>query len=114
MNGPRTYAAIACGKTGDVSDLDSWGYGMPDALWHRRQVQALIDLGRSALDAERIVTQAEQLSLIDGRLDVAQVQALATITDADIADARADWYANRKVPARFKRILDAQVKQGEA
>jgi hypothetical protein len=83
---------------------------MPDALWHRRQVQALIDLGHSPLDAERFVAKAELLTVIDGRLDVAQIQALAVITDADIADARADWYANRAVPARYKRLLDAQVK----
>jgi hypothetical protein len=86
---------------------------MPDALWHRRQVQALIDLGHSPLDAERFVTQAEQLSLVDGRLDAAQFEALATITDADIADARADWYASRAIPARYKRLLDAQVKVQE-
>ena len=84
---------------------------MPDlSAWHRKQVQALIDLGHSPLDAERFVTKAEQLTVIDGRFDVAQVQALATITDADIADARADWYANRAIPAKFKRLLDAQVK----
>jgi hypothetical protein len=87
---------------------------MPDALWHRRQVQALIDLGHSPLDAERFVTQAEQLSLVDGRLDAAQFEALATITDADIADARADWYASRAIPARYKRLLDAQVKDAQA
>jgi hypothetical protein len=87
---------------------------MPDALWHRKQVQALIDLGRSPLDAERIITQAEQLSFIDGHFDVAQIEALATITDADIADARADWYANRAIPAKYKRLLDAQVKDAQA
>jgi hypothetical protein len=87
---------------------------MPDALWHRQQVQVLIDLGRSPLDAERVITQAEQLSFVDGRFDVAQIEALATITDADIADARADWYANRAIPARYKRLLDAQVKDAQA
>jgi len=87
---------------------------MPDALWHRRQVQALIDLGDSPLDAERYVTQAELLGDSDERIDVARVQALGDITDADIADARADWYANRAVPKAFKRLLDAQVKDAQA
>lgn len=85
---------------------------MPDPLaWHKQQVQALIDLGRSPLDAERIVAKAELLTVVDGRVDVAQIEALATITPEDIADARADWYANRAVPAKYKRLLDAKVKE---
>ena len=84
---------------------------MADAIsWHRQQVQALIDLGDSPLDAERYVTQAETLGDDDEHIDVNKVQALARITPEAIADARADWYANRAVPAKFKRLLDAQVR----
>ena len=85
---------------------------MPDpAAWHRQQVQQLIDLGHNALDAERWVAQAEQLSYVNGRFDVAQIEALGDVTDADIADARADWYANQAIPSAYKRLLDAQVQR---
>ena len=82
---------------------------MPDAAWHRKQVEALIALGDSPQDAERFVAAAEMLGDSDDAIDVAVLQAMSEITDADIADARADWYANRAVAPMFKRILDAKV-----
>lgn len=82
---------------------------MPDAAWHRRQVDALIALGDSPQDAERFVAAAETLGDDDAAIDMAVLQAMSEITDADIGDARADWYANRAIPPAFKRILDAKA-----
>jgi len=84
------------------------------SLTRAEQVQRLIDLGFSPLDAERIADDAEALAFVNGRFDVQQVQAGAEITFADIADARADWYASRAIPRQYKRLLDAKVADAQA
>ena len=83
------------------------------SLTRAERVQRLIDLGIAPQDAERIVTESDMMTFINGRFDVQQVQAGAEITDADIADARADWYASRAIPRQYKRLLDAKVADGK-
>ena len=70
-----------------------------------KQIQTLIDLGDDPADAERIVQIAAESPLLPQNASVASI-----ITDSDIEDARADWYASDEVPVRFKRLLDAKVK----
>ena len=87
----------------------------PDARrrWADRQVAELIDAGDDPLDAEKFVAQA--LAMIPPDADpetwvptAVAAARMAQITDTDIEDARADWYASDDVPARFKRLLDAK------
>ncbi len=81
--------------------------------WAEDQIADLVEAGTDALDAEKVVTAAlaaipmgedpatyTQTSMAAGRD--------AEITDEDIADARADWYASDEVPQRYKRLLDAK------
>lgn len=81
--------------------------------WAEREIQALIDVGQNPHDAEAIVKRildrlppgADPETWIPGTADL---QENANITDADVLDARADWYAADDVPNRFKRLLDAK------
>ena len=84
--------------------------------WAEEQIAAFIEMGDSPLDAERFVALA--LSWIPEGQDPATylppvyvVTAAATITNEDVADARADWYANDDVPNVWKRLLDAREKR---
>lgn len=89
---------------------------MTDALsrrrWAEREMEVLIEeLGDDGPDAERVVTDA--LAHVPEGEDPATYlppydPADAEVTDADVADARADWYVNEAVPDEFKRILDAR------
>ncbi len=72
------------------------------------------ELGLSIQDAQRIVNDV--LMLVPPGEDPAtyeipalQAMAGAEVTDADIEDARADWYADDDVPAEDKRLLDAMT-----
>ena len=90
---------------------------MPEPLaeWVQRQVRALIELGDSPLDAQMAVERALR-GLSEGQDPETVVEPTdagihAIITQADMLDARADWYASEDVPAGLKRLLDAQVVQ---
>ena len=81
--------------------------------WAEEQIAAFIDMGDSPADAERFVALA--LSWVPEGEDPATylppahvVIASATVTDEDVADARADWYASEDVPNAWKRLLDAR------
>ena len=87
-----------------MTDRDKWAEG---------QMADLIEAGADPLDAEKVVAAA--LAAIPTGEDPATwtqgpVAAArdAEITDEDIADARADWYASDDVPTQYKRILDAR------
>jgi len=85
--------------------------------WAEEQIAALIESGEDPLDAEKVVAAA--LAAIpmgeDPAIYVQTPMAAARdaeITDEDVADARADWYASDDVPQRYKRLLDAREKEG--
>jgi len=82
------------------------------AKWAERQVEALIEMGDDPLDAEKFV--ADALAMVPEGEDpgtwIPDAEALAlsfTVAAADVADARADWYASEDVPNAWKRLLDA-------
>ncbi len=84
------------------------------AAWVQRQIAALIALGDTPLDAQRIVQRVlRQAGAERGLDDLVSVDAAhfdAQITDEDIRDAQADWYASEDVPTALKRLLDAQAR----
>lgn len=81
--------------------------------WAEDQIADLIEAGTDPLDAEKIVAAAlAAIPMGEDPATYAQTPMAAArdaeITDEDIADARADWYASDAVPQRFKRLLDAK------
>ena len=85
--------------------------------WAERQIEALIEMGDDPQDAEKFV--AAVLARVpegedpDTYLPSPMLGTRdATVTDEDVTDARADWYASDDVPARFKRLLDAKEEAG--
>jgi hypothetical protein len=80
--------------------------------WAQAQVNALIAMGDRPLDAEKVVRAAlRRLRIgVDPATPIAPVEIGpdGQVTSDDIADARADWYASRFVPKRYKRLLDAK------
>ena len=81
--------------------------------WAELQIADLIAAGTDALDAEKVVAAAlAAIPLGEDPATYVQTPMAAArdaeITDEDIADARADWYASDDVPQRYKRILDAK------
>lgn len=78
--------------------------------WAEGEVKALIACGVAPLDARECVERV--LAKLPDAVDLATwvPPAPATdipITDADIADSRADWYADELVKGKFKMLLDA-------
>lgn len=78
------------------------------AQWAEGQVQALIAAGVDALDAENTVKRV--LAQVPDHADPANWTPAADVGDidfdeADVADARADWYA--RVEPKYARLLDA-------
>jgi len=92
---------------------------MPDPRirWAERQLRALIDAGWGLADAEIIVALALKYAPeqdLDGPIDPERVLHVSgEVTAADVADARAAWYASDAVPAKWKRLLDATEVAGE-
>jgi len=85
--------------------------------WAEEQIAALIESGEDPLDAEKVVAAAlAAISLGEDPATYVQTPMAAArdaeITDEDVADARADWYASDDVPQRYKRLLDAREKEG--
>lgn len=76
--------------------------------WLEQQAQQLLAIGIDAKDAQRTIawliqrmpSSADAATWVPTELDL-----LDNVTDADVQDARADWYVT--APAQFKRILDA-------
>lgn len=85
--------------------------------WAERQIEALIEMGDDPQDAEKFVA-AVLARVPEGEdpdtylpRDIFAARD-AAVTEEDVADARADWYASDDVPARFKRLLDAKEEVG--
>jgi len=81
--------------------------------WAEDQMADLIEAGVDVLDAEKIVAAAlAAIPLGEDPATYTQAPMAAArdaeVTEEDIADARADWYASDAVPQRYKRILDAK------
>lgn len=80
--------------------------------WAESQVKELQELGIDAIEAQRSVIWvlgnlppgADPATWIPAIFDLDE-----EVTEADIQDARVDWYASDSVPPAFKRLLDAQV-----
>lgn len=84
--------------------------------WAEDQMADLIEAGVDVLDAEKIVAAAlAAIPLGEDPATYTQTPMAAArdaeVTDEDIADARADWYASDAVPQRYKRILDAKEQE---
>jgi hypothetical protein len=79
--------------------------------WVKEQIRVLVSSGIAPLDAvdmmKRVVA-ALPLN-VDPRSYTPPLSLLnVEITKADIADARAEWYASETVSPTFKMLLDAQ------
>lgn len=80
--------------------------------WAESQLQALLEAGIDLPDAQRTISWV--LSRVPGHAHpatwVPTVEFLSPyITEADVADARVDWYAKRSVGSTFARLLDAEL-----
>jgi hypothetical protein len=78
-----------------------------------RQTAVMLKLGIAPIDIERSLTWLE--SHLPPGADpatwmptAADLQDDGLVTEATVADARQAWYANKQVPRRYKRILDAR------
>jgi hypothetical protein len=84
-----------------ADELKAWGEG---------EVKALIACGVAPLDAQDTVKRvlAKLPEGADPRKWMPPSSGTAdAITGADVADARADWYASDTVPSKFTMLLDA-------
>ena len=80
--------------------------------WAEAQMESLMDLGDSALDAMTFVAWVLFVTPAGEDVETYEIpeqviEARAAITPKDIEAARAEWYASDAIPAEFKRILDA-------
>jgi hypothetical protein len=82
----------------------------PHQNWAESQIAALVEIGIDLQEAQRSVKWVLD-NLPQGEDPATWIpsaeQINVEISDADIVDARADWYASDSVPPRFKRLLDA-------
>jgi hypothetical protein len=75
--------------------------------WAEEQVIGLVNAGVDLVDAQATVARVLAAMPEDADLNTWLPDLDATLTDADVVDARADWYASDTVPPKFKRLLDA-------
>lgn len=78
--------------------------------WANDQVAALISCGVDPLDAQNTVKRvlARLPDGADPRVWIPPADGgNVEITEDDLVDARADWYADENVPDKFRMILDA-------
>ena len=82
----------------------------PHQDWAESQIAALVEIGVDLIEAQRSVKWVLD-NLPEGENPATWMptaeQMQSAITDADIQDARADWYAQDNVPSKFNRLLDA-------
>ena len=78
------------------------------------ELEALLEMGDDLVDAEKFVAEGRKLASgqAPGGIDVLRAESGYEVTEADILDARTDWYTSDAVPPQWKRLLDAE-KQGE-
>lgn len=86
---------------------------MAHEAWAEQQLAELVRLGVDVEDAQATVEWV--LANLPADADPATwippaelLMADATITPAQIEDARTNWYARDSVPPKFKRLLDAR------
>lgn len=80
---------------------------MAHEKWADGQIAALIDCGIDPADAQATVSRV-LAQLPEGADPATWLPPVPEgVTQADIDDARADWYASEAVPPKFKRLLDA-------
>jgi hypothetical protein len=75
--------------------------------WAEEQVEGLVNAGVDLVDAQATVARVLAAMPEDADPNTWLPDLDATLTDADVVDARADWYASDAVPPKFKRLLDA-------
>lgn len=81
------------------------------AKWGEGQIQELIKIGISAIEAERSVTWVitHLPPGADPTTYVFPAEVLnEPIDEAAIADARLAWYADPAIPPKYKRLLDSR------
>ena len=79
--------------------------------WAEGQARELLELGIDAIEAQRSIKWVLDNMPIgaDPNEWIPAISELDEgVSDADIQDARADWYASDSVPPAFKRLLDAR------
>lgn len=80
--------------------------------WQESQIQALVELGVSILDATRQVQWVlDNLPPdADPSTHIFPAGALwqEPSSSESIHDARSNWYAAEHIPAKYKRLLDAK------
>jgi len=83
--------------------------------WAEGQIKALVEIGVDGLEAQNTVKRV-LAQLPEGADPNTWIPGVETeeieITESDIDDARADWWASDAVPSKFKRLLDA-TEQGD-
>ena len=88
---------------------------MAHEKWQEDTIRTLIDLGIDPADAQRC-TDWVLANLPAGGDPATHIFTAEELYDdpssaAAIADSRADWYAKDSVLPRFKRILDAKLRE---
>ena len=82
----------------------------PHQDWAEQQIAALVEIGVDLIEAQRSIKWILE-NLPDGENPATWIptadQMWSEITQSDIDDARADWYASDAVPPKYKRLLDA-------
>lgn len=78
--------------------------------WAEEQIQALMDIGIDEAEAQRSINWVLK-NMPEGadpsRWIPTAAQLDTPLDEADIQDARTDWYAKDSVPPEFNRLLDA-------
>lgn len=75
--------------------------------WAEAQIAGLVAAGVDLVDAQATVARVLAAMPEDADPAIWLPSLSPQVTDADVADARADWYANDAVSPKFKRLLDA-------
>ena len=80
--------------------------------WAEAETGQLVEEGLSIQDAQLIINELMLLIPVGEDPATYEIPALAfinraEITDADVIDARADFYVDEDVPSEDKRLLDA-------
>lgn len=80
----------------------------PHQDWSEQQIAALIETGVDPVDAQATINRI-LAALPEGGNPSTWIAPVpdSTVTQSDVDDARADWYAKDEIPSRFKRLLDA-------
>lgn len=82
----------------------------PHQDWAESQIATLVEIGVDLVEAQRSVKWVLD-NLPDGENPAAWIptaeQMRPDVTDTDVQDARADWYANDAISPKYKRLLDA-------